>query len=267
MHYYAPDTNRKGKRAGLIALACYLAVFVCVSLLVSFDMNDVQEEKSEGILIDFGTETDGFGTDNLALAEEVSPTSSQSGTSEEELMTQENEDAPAIRTSSAKSKKTSSTAKNNHKPQDKTVTTTEQQQPEVNRRALFPGRSTTSAAASQGSTVNAAGNAGNASGGDGSSDGTGTGDSGISFSLAGRRPVGNLPKPAYSSDSQGRIVIEITVDAQGRVQTASFHPQGSTTQNSSLREAAIKAARQAKFTTNEANAVQTGTITYIFRLQ
>ena len=35
MYYYAPDNNRTGRRAGLIAAACYLAAFLAVSLLVS----------------------------------------------------------------------------------------------------------------------------------------------------------------------------------------------------------------------------------------
>ena len=100
------------------------------------------------------------------------------------------------------------------------------------------------------------------------SSGTGTGSEGISFSLAGRRPVGSLPSPRYdANDAQGTVVIQITVDARGNVQSASFHPQGSTTQDARLREAALQAARKARFTPSEANAVQTGTITYIFRLK
>ena len=74
--------------------------------------------------------------------------------------------------------------------------------------------------------------------------------------------------PAYeSNDAQGIVIIEITVDAQGRVQNTAFHPQGSTTQDARLLDAALQAARQARFSPSEANAVQTGTITYVFRLQ
>ena len=113
-----------------------------------------------------------------------------------------------------------------------------------------------------------AGNRGHESGGDGSSTGTGTGNEGISFDLKGRRAIGSLPKPAYeSNDAQGIVIIEITVDAQGRVQNTAFHPQGSTTQDARLLDAALQAARQARFSPREANAVQTGTITYVFRLQ
>lgn len=86
--------------------------------------------------------------------------------------------------------------------------------------------------------------------------------------LKGRRAIGSLPKPAYeSNDAQGIVIIEITVDAQGRVQNTAFHPQGSTTQDARLLDAALQAARQARFSPSEANAVQTGTITYVFRLQ
>ena len=88
------------------------------------------------------------------------------------------------------------------------------------------------------------------------------------FDLKGRRAIGSLPTPAYeSNDAQGIVIVEITVDAAGCVQSAAFKPQGSTTQDTRLLDAALKAARQARFTASEANAVQTGTITYEFRLR
>ena len=167
---------------------------------------------------------------------------------------QETEPAPVITTGSQR--------------QQQTEHTPAEQERQVNRRALFPGRSTSSNASSQGSGAQTAGNRGHESGGDGSSTGTGTGNEGISFDLKGRRAIGSLPKPAYeSNDAQGIVIIEITVDAQGRVQNTAFHPQGSTTQDARLLDAALQAARQARFSPSEANAVQTGTITYVFRLQ
>ena len=175
-------------------------------------------------------------------------------TSQEEYLTQETEPAPVITTGSQR--------------QQQTEHTPAEQERQVNRRALFPGRSTSSNASSQGSGAQTAGNRGHESGGDGSSTGTGTGNEGISFDLKGRRAIGSLPKPAYeSNDAQGIVIIEITVDAQGRVQNTAFHPQGSTTQDARLLDAALQAARQARFSPSEANAVQTGTITYVFRLQ
>ena len=232
MYYYAPDNNRTGRRAGLIAAACYLATFLAVSLFVSFRTE--YERPAEGILIDFGDDSDGSGTQNVALSE-TEEAASRPDTSQEEYLTQETEPAPVITTGSQR--------------QQQTEHTPAEQERQVNRRALFPGRSTSSNASSQGSGAQTAGNRGHESGGDGSSTGTGTGNEGISFDLKGRR------------------AIEITVDAQGRVQNTAFHPQGSTTQDARLLDAALQAARQARFSPSEANAVQTGTITYVFRLQ
>ena len=251
MYYYAPDNNRTGRRAGLIAAACYLAAFLAVSLLVSFRTE--YERPAEGILIDFGDDSDGSGTQNVALSE-TEEAASRPDTSQEEYLTQETEPAPVITTGSQR--------------QQQTEHTPAEQERQVNRRALFPGRSTSSNASSQGSGTQTAGNRGHESGGDGSSTGTGTGNEGISFDLKGRRAIGSLPKPAYeSNDAQGIVIIEITVDAQGHVQNTAFHPQGSTTQDARLLDAALRAARQARFSPSEANAVQTGTITYVFRLQ
>ena len=86
MYYYAPDNNRTGRRAGLIAAACYLAAFLAVSLLVSFRTE--YERPAEGILIDFGDDSDGSGTQNVALSE-TEEAASRPDTSQEEYLTQE----------------------------------------------------------------------------------------------------------------------------------------------------------------------------------
>ena len=67
---------------------------------------------------------------------------------------------------------------------------------------------------------------------------------------------------------QGRVVIEIVVDQQGRVTSAAYRAKGSTTQNSVLVNAALRAARGARFNVDESAPLsQTGTITYNFRMQ
>ena len=139
---------------------------------------------------------------------------------------------------------------------------------EVNRKALFPGRTEGSKAASEG-TGTGAGNQGNPAGTpEGSHEGTGTGTGGNSASLSGRSLVGMLPKPDYSAKDQGRVVIEIMVDQQGKVTAATYRSKGSTTQNSSLVNSALQAARRAQFNVDEnAPVSQSGTITYNFRMQ
>lgn len=45
----------------------------------------------------------------------------------------------------------------------------------------------------------------------------------------------------------GKVIIDVTVDAAGRVTSAEFHAQGSTTSNATLVEAAKRAAMKARF--------------------
>jgi len=84
--------------------------------------------------------------------------------------------------------------------------------------------------------------------------------------LQGRGLVGALPKPAYDSRQQGKVVIDVTVDASGKVTSAEFNPRGSTTSDARLVAAAKAAARKARFTESEA-FVQGGSITYVFRME
>ncbi|MEG2366016.1 MAG: TonB family protein [Alistipes sp.] len=83
--------------------------------------------------------------------------------------------------------------------------------------------------------------------------------------LQGRGLLGALPRPSYPGNESGKIVVRVTVDATGRVTSATYEPKGSTAGASALIEAALAAARKAKFTESRA-PVQGGTITYIFKL-
>lgn len=97
-------------------------------------------------------------------------------------------------------------------------------------------------------------------------DGTGLGDKGISYNLKGRSSL-SIPKPQYNLQESGKVVVEITVDKNGKVVNARPGMPGSTTSNSTLFEAARKAAMKAKFNSdNNAPAYQQGTITYHFQL-
>lgn len=84
--------------------------------------------------------------------------------------------------------------------------------------------------------------------------------------LQGRGLVGALPKPRYSANESGKVVIRVTVDQTGRVTTATYEPRGSTLSNPQLIEEARRAALQARFTESR-SLVQGGTITYLFTLK
>jgi len=93
--------------------------------------------------------------------------------------------------------------------------------------------------------------------------------SGISYSLDGRSVVGALKKPDYPGQESGKVVVQITVDKDGRVVAAVPGMKGSTTLNTKLLAAAKKAAMTARFNkVTDPNAAinQKGTITYDFRL-
>lgn len=85
--------------------------------------------------------------------------------------------------------------------------------------------------------------------------------------LQGRGLVGSLPEPVFPPGNQGgKVVVRVTVDKSGAVTAATYEPKGSTTSASALVEAAVSAARKARFTESRAY-IQGGTITYVFKLK
>lgn len=95
--------------------------------------------------------------------------------------------------------------------------------------------------------------------------GSGTGDNGITYSLGGRKIQGTLPKPNYNSQDDGRVVVEVSVNRSGEVVRATPGKQGSTTNNEHLLKIAKEAALGARFEVKQdAPEIQIGTITYNF---
>jgi colicin import membrane protein len=102
-------------------------------------------------------------------------------------------------------------------------------------------------------------------------DGTGTGTSGvgngISYDLQGRG-FKTFTKPKYDYQGEGRVVVEVSVDRDGKVIQAIPGSKGSTTLDEYLLKAAKEAALGARFEVKkDAPPVQKGTITYIFKLK
>lgn len=85
------------------------------------------------------------------------------------------------------------------------------------------------------------------------------------YDLSKRNIVGSFPVPVYSADVSGKVIIEVVVDKNGNVTQASYRSQGSTTANTELVNAAISAAKKARFTSSDEDT-QRGTITYNFKL-
>ena len=86
--------------------------------------------------------------------------------------------------------------------------------------------------------------------------------------LKGRNVMGNLPRPAYTVQESGTVVVSIWVDQYGSVQKAIPGADGTTVTDKTLWAAARKAAMETHFNMSaEAPAMQEGTITYIFNLK
>ena len=98
--------------------------------------------------------------------------------------------------------------------------------------------------------------------------GTNTGIGGYGdFSLTGRSlGPGGLPRPAYSIQEEGIIVIDITVDRNGNVILATIG-KGTNIDNNTMRQSALEAARKAKFNAISGNENQSGKITYRYYLR
>ena len=86
------------------------------------------------------------------------------------------------------------------------------------------------------------------------------------WDLGGRDMVGELPRPSYGIQEEGRVVVTITVDPKGNVIETRINNRTNTT-NLQLRNAAIEAARRTKFNETNSENNQTGTITYYFKLK
>lgn len=86
--------------------------------------------------------------------------------------------------------------------------------------------------------------------------------------LKGRTVAGSLPKPSYGVQAEGIVVVQIKVDQYGNVTEAIPGAEGTTATNKALWNAARNAAIKAHFNMKaDAPALQTGTITYVFRLK
>ncbi|MBQ6310920.1 MAG: TonB family protein [Bacteroidales bacterium] len=87
-----------------------------------------------------------------------------------------------------------------------------------------------------------------------------------SVKLEGRSTLGSLPLPAYTVNESGTVVVKIIVNEKGEVTNAIPGQKGTTTNNSTLWNAAKQAALKARFSPSDA-PTQVGYITYIFTLK
>ncbi len=261
MEYYNPEHREPIKWASL-AVLLYLVVLVVMMFTIRFAVA-VTEPADQGILVDFGESADGAGEEEL-LATDVAatPPPPQPIEPKEEILTDDSSDVEVVEPQREEAPKQETPQEEQPIEQPDTVVV----EPRVvNQNALFPGRKELSESTSQG-TSSGAGNQGAESGAQGgTSEGGGSGSESFA-QLKDRSIVGSLPKPSYAANNlSGVVVVDITVDDAGRVKSANYRATGSTTNNSQLVSAAENAARKARFTPSD-EFIQSGTITYIFKI-
>lgn len=237
------------------------AVFVglVVALLLAFGYNPPDPPiPEEGVEVNIGNSDFGLGQSSQPASSipNNAPPSAQS-----QVATQSTESSVSMPSTPSQGDVVNPMA--NEQPQ------VEDKQPELNPNASFPGmrnRNQNNGTGSQGVSTGT-GDQGKPNGSPNSNNyvGQGQGD-GFKWSLKGRGAV-HMEKPDYKSNEQGRVVVRVWVDKQGRVTRAEYEPNGSNAPGGKLRQAAIEAAKKARFNADP-NALeeQQGTITYIFKI-
>lgn len=150
---------------------------------------------------------------------------------------------------------------------DVEVPTPKQEEPKLDPRASFPGMSTQDNTATTPHSASEASEGFKAGQLDGNAQ-TGKTEGSANAHLQGRTVLGTLPKPSYSAQAEGRVVVQIKVNQYGEVTDAIPGVEGTTVTDKNLWNAARNAALKAHFNQKaDAPAVQLGTITYIFKLK
>ena len=225
-------------------------------------LNAVVPEQEEGVEIAFGEveEAGGYMAEEseavpLPAPEPVAP-EQPSAPSDNDLMTQEDEEALALRKAQEEKEKARKQAEAERKAREAAEAERKAKEAEAIAKANQMG--------------SLFGNSGNNTG-SGDSQGSGQkgnpvghgSSGGNSWSLAGRGIKGTLPQPANNFGQAGKVVVQIRVNAAGQVVDAR-ETTGTNVSDKTTIQLALEAAKKAKFT--EGDHDQIGTITYIFKL-
>ena len=241
----------------VISGICTAVIMLLVALvLISFGYDPPDPPiPEEGVEVNLGDSDFGRGDDPQPAVSSATP-SFTPPPARDNLATQVAEPTPSLNATQNPSPSVA--------PKPTEQTTEQPKTPEVNTRALFPSnRNKNNGSGSQG-VSEGSGDQGKPNGTLTSTNYDGNGGGNGNYSLAGRTKV-YIPLPTYKSNEQGRVIIQIWVNREGRVTRAEFQPKGSSTTNGNLVNKAKEAAMKASFNPDpSAPEEQKGTITYLF---
>lgn len=234
-------------------------------------------DEDGGILVNFGNVDAAAGmfepqyTGQEALQETPPPPppvpEPQVETSKPELITQDIEESVALEDAKKKKEKEEEEKRKQQEAEKKRLAEERRKKEQAisNKVAGAFGKGS-SQGSSQGDAASGTGNQGSPFGNSDHGANEGVGGYG-SFNLNGRSiGAGGLPRPAYTIQEEGRIVINITVDPKGNVIFAEVG-RGTNIDNASMRKSALEAARKAKFNSISGANNQSGTITYVYKFK
>ena len=306
------QASASGRRKGILGTALIHMLLIGFLILAGFSTPQPPPDTGEGLLVNFGTGETGSGEiepSPPALKKESSappvkevtsppPSSSKTAvkTKEEPLLTQNTEDAPAVKkadpeATKKKLEKIEADKKikeerdaeririRQEEAEKKRIAAEQQRESDIMNRtknALANSQNRGTSSTGEG-IAGGPGNQGDPNGsinskvrgvGSGLGDkGSGTGDKGISYNLQGRG-FQALPPPKYDYQGEGRVVVEVSVDRSGKVVQATPGTKGSTTLDEYLLKVAKEAALGARFEVKQdAPVIQKGSITYKFILK
>ena len=259
----------------------HLLILLVLSLTI---LSTVVPEEDSGVLVNFGNVDEAAGTfEPLNTGQEPMeettpppPPTPAVETAKEELVTQDVEESVAL--AEAKKKKEEQRKKEEaikreqdriqkeKLEQQRLADAQRQKELAIKNKVAGAFGAGSAAGSSQGSGETGSGNQGSPFGNSDHGANSGVGGNG-SYSLNGRS-IGNggLPSPTYTSQEEGKIVLEIKVDPKGNVIFAEIG-KGTNIDNASMRKSALEAARRAKFNSISGSNNQSGSITYRYSLR
>lgn len=268
--------TKKQQRHTIASVGTAVLMLLLFLLLWFIRLSAVRPEEEEGVEVAFGEVSEAGGYESqqseavpLPAPQPSSPAAS-AAPSDNDLMTQEDEEALALRKEQEKKERERRQAEAAEKQRQRE----EQARLEAERKAREQAEAERRAKEAEAvAKANAMGSLfGQAGSNTGSGDSQGSGQKGNpvghgsvggnTWNLSGRGIKGTLPQPSNNFRQEGRVVVQIRVNATGQVVAATI--KGGDVSDKQTQQLALDAARKAKFT--EGDHDQIGTITYIFKL-
>ncbi len=267
------------QKSNIIAAAGTVIALLLLFLLLWFvSMGAPVLPEEEGIEVAFGDVQEAGGSEpnpeqQSVPMESVAPPPAPSKPTNNDLMTQEDEETLALQRQREKEEKARKEAEAERLRQEKAKAAQLEAERIAKEKALAEQRAKEKAAKDKAAAMGSLfGN--NPAGAQGSGDSKGEGQKGNpvagygtsggnSWSLAGRTIKGALPEPKNEFKQDGKVVVSIWVLADGTVKDVQV-ARGTTVSDKATLELALNSARKAKFSESD-KPLETGTITYNFK--